>query len=190
MKSRRDFVLAVLGVLLARRAFGNEAVQQKGITVNVEAHGKLIVADVSFDMPANADEFWAVLTDYDHMSDFLPNLAYSKKLDDSAETFQVAQRGKAFLGPFAISFAYIQEVTLTPYKEIRFHLISGTFKQLDGVVQLFEIGGGTRVIYHGVSIPTFPLPSAIIVVMTEQTIRDQFESMKEEILQRKHNRPR
>jgi ribosome-associated toxin RatA of RatAB toxin-antitoxin module len=190
MKSRRDFVLAVLGVLLARGAFGNDAVQQKGITVNVEAHGKLIVADVSFDVPASPDEIWAVLTDYDRMAEFLPNLDYSKKLEGNEDTFQVAQRGKVFFGPFAISFAYIQEVALTPYKEIRFHLISGTFKQLDGVVQLFEVGGSTRVIYHGVSIPTFPLPNAIIVVMTEQTIRDQFESMKEEILQRKHNPPR
>ena len=190
MKSRRDFILAIAGALLARRVSGNDTALQEGITVNVEAHGELIVADVDFYVPANPGEIWAVLTDYEHMTDFLPNLYYSKKLEGTADTFQVAQRGKAFLGPIVISFAYIQEVTLTPYKEIRFHLISGTFKQLDGVVRLIEAGGNTHVVYHGASIPTFPLPKAIIVLMTEQTIREQFESMKKEILQRKRNPPR
>jgi ribosome-associated toxin RatA of RatAB toxin-antitoxin module len=189
MKSRRDFILAVSGGLLARRVFGSDPVRQEDITVNVKAHGEAIVADVSFEVPASPAEVWAVLTDYDHMTDFSPNLYYSKKLEGTADTFQVAQRGRVSFGPFAISYACIQEVTLTPYKEIRFRLVSGTFRQLDGVIQLVEEGPGTRLIYHGVSIPTFPLPRAIVVVMTETTIREQFENIKKELLQRKRNPP-
>lgn len=174
--------------MLAGRAFRADSAQQENVAVavKVEARGELIIVAVNFNVPATPAEVWAVLTDYDRMADFLPNLDYSKKLEGTADTFQVEQKGQAFLGPFSFSFNCVQEVTLTPYEEIRSRLISGNFRQLDGQIQLIPSDDGTYIVYHGASIPAFHLPRSIAVTMTERAMGEHFGKMTLEILRRKN----
>jgi carbon monoxide dehydrogenase subunit G len=187
MGSRRKFMLAITTMFVFGQAFGDDSVRHDTVTVEAEAQGDMIVVAASLYVPATPNDAWVVLTDFDHMAYFLPNIEYSQKLYGTAETFQVAQKGKAFFGPFSQSFDLIREVTLSPYREIRSRQISGTFEKLDVVTQLIPSVDGTFIVYRAELIAGVSLPNSIILAMTKKTIRDQFEAVRLEILKRKNS---
>lgn len=162
--------------------------QGKDIAVDVGMQGDVIIVNVSLAVPATPGETWEVLTDYDRMSEFLPNLEFSKKVAGSENKYQVAQKGKAFFGLFTFRFDSVREVTLVPYTEIHSRAISGSFKKSDGYTQLIPSDDGTRIVYHSETLPNVRLPNGITIALTERLMRDQFENMRMEILRRKNGK--
>lgn len=189
MGSRRNFkpvivamfIMIILSFPMARA----DPAQEKSIAIEVRMQGDLIVVDVRLAVPVTPSEAWEVLTDYDRMADFLPNLEFSKKIDGAHDKFQVAQKGKAFFGPFTFSFDSVREITLMPYNEIYSRAISGSFQRSDGFMQLIPGDNGTHIVYHSETLPNVRLPRRITIGLTERLMRDQFENMQAEILRRK-----
>lgn len=185
MGYRRNFMLAIVALAMLFSNAHADPVQERSISVVVGMQGDLIIVDVSLAVPATPGEVWEVLTDYDHMADFLPNLELSKKIGSNGNKLQVAQKGKAYFGPFAFSFDSVREVTLVPYTEIHSRAISGSFQISDGFMQLIPSDNSTRIIFHSKTQPYIRLPRGITIGMTERLMRDQFENIRVEILRRK-----
>lgn len=185
MGSRCNVAVAIAVLVASGPVPGETPVQQEGIAVDVETRGDTIVVDASLTVPATPAEAWAVLTDYDHMAEFLPHLDYSRKLGGTEDNFQVDQKGTLTFGPFTFSFDSVREVTLMPYREVRTRLISGNFDRLDGRTQIYPSREGTYIVYHAESVPTVRLPGNIAATITRRATRDQLESMKHEIIRRK-----
>lgn len=155
------------------------------ITVVVKRDGETILVDVSFVVMASVQEAWEVLTDYDHMAQFLPNVQSSAVIERSGNKLKVAQKGRSSRGLLSFALDYVREVELDPYKEIHSHLISGSLKKLDGVTRLTPAGAGTRVVYRSESLPNVWVPPGIGPLFIENEMRKQFEDMRAEILRRK-----
>jgi ribosome-associated toxin RatA of RatAB toxin-antitoxin module len=185
-KSLRHFTFATAAALASGPAFCDDPAQQESIVVDVQTRGDGLVIVAGFSVQATPSEVWKVLTDYDRMSDFLPNLNYSKRLDGPDDKFQVEQKGKVFWGPFSFSYDFVREVVQTPPQEIQSRLISGNFRQLDGETRLIPFGEGTYIAYWGEATPVVPLPQGLSAAITKRAIREQFEYMKREILRRKN----
>lgn len=146
----------------------------------------MIVVDVGFSVAATPQEAWAVLTDFDRMASFVSNLASSKVLSRNGNVLQIEQKGKAARGVLSFDFESVREITLTPPRAIHTHLISGNMKKFDGVTLISPENGGTRVTYHGESVPTVWVPPVVGTGFIASEVREQFQEMRAEILRRKN----
>jgi carbon monoxide dehydrogenase subunit G len=173
------FCLALHANAYAERENGND------IAISAQKSGDSVVVSVDFTVQASAEQVWNVLTDFDHIAQFVSNVRSSKIVSASDGKFQVLQAGRAERGPLSFAFDSIQEFELKPFGEIRSRLISGSMKKLDGVTQLIPHGAETNIIYHGVSIPNVWVPPLIGTQFIEAELRSQYREMRDEIMRRK-----
>jgi len=159
------------------------------MAIDVHMQGDMVIVDGIATVAATSSETWAVLTDYDHMAEFLPNLESSKKIEDNGNgngnEFQIAQKGKLRFGPFSLSFSSLRKIILDPDTKIVSSAISGNFRKLDSITQLSGTAGGTRIDYHVEAIPDIALPDVIAVSMARKSVREFFDGVKAEIERRK-----
>ena len=91
---------------------------------------------------ASFDSLWGVLTDYDHLNLFIPNLLTSKKIYKNNNNIHLKQIGaQDFLG-----MKFSAEVILDLYEEkedglINFNLIKGDFRRFEGSWKIKKIKG-------------------------------------------------
>ena len=82
---------------------------------------------------ASLDSLWNVLTDYDRLNLYIPNLLSSKKIYQKNNNVHLKQVGaQDFLG-----MKFSAEVTLDLFEDrelglLRFHLIKGDFRKFEG----------------------------------------------------------
>jgi ribosome-associated toxin RatA of RatAB toxin-antitoxin module len=177
------------GVLLLAGGLAGHAIAAEGnadIEVSAKKVASTVVIDVSMLVSATQREAWDVLTDYDKMPAFLPNLETSKIISRSPTRLQVAQKGGVTHGPISITFDVIRDVALKPYSEIVSHVVSGNLMQVDGTTKIAAEGEATRITFHSVSIPNVWVPPGIGPSMIESETRDQFADMRAEIMRRKN----
>jgi uncharacterized membrane protein len=155
------------------------------IKVNVQKSGDSVIIDLTVTIPATPQETWAVLTDFDHMPQFLGSLQSSKILEKNGDKWKVAQKGQSSHGGFSFSFETVREVELTPFETIHSHLISGTMTKQEGLTQLLPVGAATRIVYHSESIANIWVPPLLGTSIVEGDVRKQFQEMEAEILKRK-----
>ncbi|SEL47581.1 Carbon monoxide dehydrogenase subunit G [Nitrosovibrio tenuis] len=181
---KTSFLLLMWSVLFMTAALADPR-QDKDIDVKVHIAGESVIVDVTFAVPATRQEVWVVLTDFEHMADFVSNLKESKVVSTSGNTLKIFQRGTATYGPISFPFESTREIRLIPFEKIRSHMISGNMRMMDGTTQLIDEGGQTRIIYHTDTIQERWIPPIIGKVFIEHEIRKQFHEMRNEIIKRK-----
>lgn len=158
---------------------------ESGIVVRAEKNGETIIIDAEMNVRAPVAAVWDVLTDYDHMAQFVANVNASKITDRNGNTLTVAQKSSTAFGLLKFSFDNVREVELVPNREIRSKLISGDMKDSAFTTRLVSDGGGiTRVLNHGVFIPTMWVPPVIGTAFLESETRRQFAELRSEIMRR------
>ena len=177
------FLLLLLYSLMAA-AFADPQ-PAEDIEVEVQIVGEDVIVDLSLVVPATRQQVWAVLTDFEHMADFVSNLKESKVISVSGDTLNIFQRGSAKYGPLNFSFESTREMRLTPFDEIRSHFIKGNMRKMEGTTRLVDEGAQTRIIYHTDSIPGVWIPPIVGKVFIEHETREQFREMRDEIIKRK-----
>ena len=94
---------------------------------------------------ASFDSLWNVLTDYDRLNQYIPNLLSSKKIFQKNNNFHLKQVGaQDFLG-----MKFSAEVTIDLFEEkelgiIKFNLIKGDFRRFEGSWRIKKIGDSTK----------------------------------------------
>ena len=126
-----------------------------------------------------------MLTDFEHMADFISNLKESKVVSISGDTLKIFQHGSAMYGPISFPFESTREIRLIPFDKIRSHMISGNMRKMEGTTQLIDEGGQTRIIYHTDTIQEVWIPPIVGKIFIEHEIREQFKEMRNEIIKRK-----
>jgi len=79
----------------------------------------------------------------------------------------------------------VTEIRLTPFENMRSHLISGNMKKNDATTRLAPEAGGTRIVYHLESIPDAWIPPIIGRPLVEFETRARFRQLLDEMLRRK-----
>lgn len=178
--------LALAMFLLARLAVASEndpAVRRND--VRVERSGDSFTVDVVMHAPVVPALAWAVLTDFERMAEFVPNLTHSQILARSEGTLRVRQKGIARYGPFSSNFDSTREIQLMPPREIRAHGIGGNIKRMDSRMRLEPEGDGTRLDYHAEVLPDFWLPPLLGPSFVQHETAEQFSAMINEMLRRR-----
>lgn len=159
--------------------------QRQDIDIKVDFVGDEVHVDASLFIAASRDEVWAVITDYDHATEFITDLHFSHVVSRSGDTLQVMQKGKMRVGPFTFPVETLREIQLTPFIEMRSRLISGNMKKLVTTTRLAAEGNGTRIFNHAASVPDFWVPPLIGKLFIRRETRDKFEQLRNEIVRRK-----
>ena len=147
--------------------------------------GEQVLVDVSFHVPVTPQETWAVITDYDHATEFISKLEKSVILSRTEQTLLVSQKGTMGFGPFSVPIEMVTEVRLTPYEKIQGRMVSGNIKKNETTTRLIADASGTRVVYHQESIPDVWIPPLIGRALVEFETRARFRQLVDEILRRK-----
>jgi hypothetical protein len=154
------------------------------IVVHVQKHGQDIAVDVDCPVDAPRAVVWAVLTDYDHMAQFISNLDYSRVEARAHNLLRVHQKGKASRGPLSIAFDNVREVELEPFREIRSQLVSGEMKSASFVTRIETVDGRVHILNHGRYTPNIWVPPLIGPALIEAETQKQYGEIRYEILRR------
>jgi carbon monoxide dehydrogenase subunit G len=153
--------------------------------VQVQRQGGSYTIDLVMHAPVPLAVAWAVLTDFDHMAEFIPNLSHSQVLQRADNVLRISQKGQARWGPFSMDFESVREVTLLPQREIRSRGLAGTVKRVDSTMTLVPDGEGTRLHYHNEVEPGTWLPPVLGPARVREETAAQFNAILQEMARRR-----
>jgi carbon monoxide dehydrogenase subunit G len=174
-----------LALLLAAPPGSHAAPADDDIQVKVERHGESVTVHAQLSVPVDVRQAFAVLTDYDHMKQFLPDLDESRILSRTRDGLLVRQAGKVRFGWFAVPFEYVRRVELTPDTRLVSHIVSGSVKKGDVTTTLTTSNGRTLITYDSEAAMGVWLPFGIGNGAIAAHLRLDLDSMRAEMLRRR-----
>jgi len=152
--------------------------------IDLHQIGRTFVIDATLRAPVTPTVAWDVLTDFEHMDAFVPNLANSRIVSREGNRLTILQHGIARFGPLAIRFESERVVTLAPPSTIRSTQVRGSMEKLDSITTFVPDGTGTRLAYHVEAIPGALFPDYIARQFLRHEIAEQFDAIVREMVRR------
>ena len=117
-------------------------------------------------VPCSVEQVWQVLTDYDALADFIPNLTLSRCLDKSERGIRLEQIGsQCFLNIQFCARVVLNMVEQFPHR-LDFQMVEGDFRNFEGAwsldIEETEYGPITRLCYEVTVLPPRAIPAALI----------------------------
>lgn len=152
-------------------------------SVRINNQDGTLVLDISYRVPVPPRDAWAVLTDFENMPAFIPNLESSKVLQRTEKTIQIEQKGSLSLGVLPVHYESRRQIEVVPYQTIRSHTLSGNTR-LDSIMVLTPAGNGTLLSYHATAVPDLPVPNSLVGSYLTDMLETQFKAMGQEMVRR------
>ena len=137
-------------------------------------------------LPLESETVWSVLTDYDHLTDFIPNLVSSKVLSRDDTVVVLEQQG-------AQRFAGLR-FTATVTLELRerradgmldFRMVSGDFRRFEGAwILCADPKGGVRLRYEVMIQARRGMPIGLIEQRLKEDLSANLRAVAQEAMQR------
>lgn len=160
------------------------AAAEEKLTVQTSRQGDIREILVEFVVAAPRQRVWEVMTDFDRMADFLPNLKESRVVSRQGNRLQVKQSGVARYGWFRFNFSSVRDVELTPFTAISMQGREDHVKQFSSHSQLSEQDGQTRISYRAIWEPNGFLASFVGDETVREQVTMQFGALEKEMLRR------
>ena len=147
-----------------------DAIKRQAIEQTMERlpHGARRLA-VQLRTPIKEAVLWEVLTDYDHLSDFIPNLASSTVVARKEKRVQLNQVGsQQLLGLRFSAQVHLELVEDRAKGQLKFHMIKGDFRRFEGNWIMRDLDRGTSLLYELTVQGCVGMPVGLI----EQRLRD------------------
>ncbi len=117
------------------------------VKLDMAAEGRLRALTACVTIPRPPEEVWAVLTDYEQLATFIPNLAKSCPLPDDQGRKLLEQIGTQNVLFLNFSARVVLEMQEEFPREIRFCMVEGDFQEFEGCWQLAATAEGTELTY-------------------------------------------
>jgi hypothetical protein len=132
---------------------------------------------------ATAGLIWQVLTDFDHLSDFVPDMRVSRVISAPGEPLRVEQMGEARALFFRRRVEVVFAVELDPLRSVTFRAVHGNLRRMAGH---WRLSGreGCRIEYRARSTPVFWIPPLIGPALMRAQVQEQFDGVLSEIARR------
>jgi hypothetical protein len=180
-----SLALGALGLCTAVHARDSAAQGNDDINVSVTRKGDVVRVHADFVVPVGAPQAFAVLTDYDHMRDFLPDVVESKIIQRSPSRLVVSQSARMKLGFISVPIETVRQVDLEPPGKLVSHALSGTVSKAEVTTTLVESQGKTLVTYESEAALSTWLPAGLGASIIGTHIREQLTHMRAEMLRRR-----
>jgi carbon monoxide dehydrogenase subunit G len=180
-----SLALGAIGLSTAALARDSAAQGSDDIKVSVTRKGDVVRVRADFVVAVGAPQAFAVLTDYDHMRDFLPDVVESKVIQRSPSRLVVSQSARMKVGFISVPFETVRQVDLEPPSKLVSHALSGTVSKAEVTTTLVEAQGTTLVTYESEAALNTWLPAGIGTSIIGTHIREQLTHMRAEMLRRR-----
>ncbi|GGC10175.1 hypothetical protein GCM10011572_34650 [Pseudoduganella buxea] len=143
---------------------------------------QMFEVDATGTVQASLPTVWRILTGYDRMEEFVPDLVSCRVLSRNGNEVIIEQFGTARFLFMSRSIHLIVRATEQPMSSIDIDLISGDMKHYESRWELVPVPetGGTKVLYTGRMMPNFYVPG----ILGTNIIRGDIERMMGAVLAR------
>lgn len=156
-------VLSVSGSALAAAQPGAPKFELNVERVDGAEGDKVYQVTSSGTVEAAPAAVWRILTDYNHLADYLPNLTSTRVVSRNGDRAIVEQLGTARFLFFSRTIRLLVQVNERAPDRIDIGLIEGDMKVYRASWELSPLAGatGTRVVYTATIVPKFDVPGIV-----------------------------
>ncbi len=112
------------------------------------------------------EQIWQVLTDYDHLADFIPNLTQSQRISHPEGGIRIVQVGTQCFINVKFCARVVLDMIETFPRELHFSMVEGDFRQFEGRWLLEPVASGsssgTQLSYDLLVLPPRAMPAGLI----------------------------
>jgi hypothetical protein len=160
------------------------------VDVQATREGDVLLIEASAEFEGTVAQTWQVLTDYDNLAKFIPNLSLSRVTARSADAITVEQKGEARLLVFSIPIEVRLAITESPHTKVSSRAVAGNFREMSGVYVVDAQGARIRLRYSGRMVPDFFVPPLVGTWVLRNNVETTFSALVDEILRRQGAAPR
>ena len=177
----RTLPVAILA--LAAQGLSCSAPAQE-ISIHTARDGDFVTVSASAVMQVHLGVAWAVLSDYDHLAKFIPDLEISRVLSRDGNRVRVEQKGDVGFFFYRQPVNVVLDVLEEPPTRITARGVEGNVRQLETRYELEPLTSGVKLEYVGRFEPDFSIPPLIGMPILGKVFARRFRSMVEEIRRR------
>jgi len=152
-------------------------------SVQVESKAAVLYVQAEIDTMADNETAWEVLTDYNHWSEFIPDLLVSRVISSPGDPLQLEQRGRIPTMP-NFPVVMILQVEESSLKLIRFYRTAGNVLSFAGEWLIEGKSRQVRLVYRAVVTPGFPMPPQVSMDIFRNDAKVRMEAMAQEMARR------
>lgn len=172
-------------LVLVLLAIGTGAAAQSPIrSIDIAEKDDGYVADVVMFAPVPTAIAWDVLTDFDRMAGWVPNVKESKVLARDGNTLEIEQRGVAKFGVASFPYVSTRKMVLDPQKTVLATQIKGSMKRLQSLMKVSAEGSGTQLNYRLELVPSGLAALALSKDFLKHELTEQFTAIVGEMVRR------
>jgi carbon monoxide dehydrogenase subunit G len=181
---RRSLGPALLLLLAVVAWLPAPAAPRAQAAVSVRRDGSLYHVEAKLRAPVAVAVAWEVLTDFEHMERFVPNVVDSHIIARDGDRLTILQHGVARFGPITVPFESERVVTLVPKTRVTSTQVRGNMRRLDSVTTFKPDGDGTELDYKVDVVPGLAYPAILVERFIADEIAEQFEAIVAEMIRR------
>jgi len=173
--------------LLILTAWVGVAIGAEQVSVEASRQGTAVAIKARATIKAPYALIWQTLTDYDHLSEFIPGMMTSHVIERRGSAAIVEQTGEAGFLFLTYPIEVLVESREEPPAFIGMRVLKGNLKQLDGGYRIEKTGYKDDEFvlrWSGIIERPTSLPLFITVPVMRANISDQFRGMVKEIERR------
>ncbi len=172
-------------LMLAWALFAPVVATAQLVNIETAGQGNLVIMTASAEMQVDPRTVWKVITDYDHLAQFIPDMRSSRVLQRDGDSLLVEQTGTFGFLFFKQAIEVKLSVVESPPLRIVARAVGGNFREMEGIYELESLPAGrVRLSYSGRMVPEFPIPPLIGRIVVRRVLVKQFTAMVNEIIRR------
>jgi carbon monoxide dehydrogenase subunit G len=142
------------------------------------------VANVVMFAPVAPQIAWNVLTDFDNMHKWVPNVRESRIEARDADAVTVEQKGIAKFGLLSFPYTSVRRMQLDPQNTIQSTQVAGSMRRLVSLMKISADGAGTRLEYKIEIEPAGIAANVMSKDFLQHEITEQFTAIVGEMVKR------
>ena len=154
------------------------------VSIRTSRDGEFVTVSASAVMKVDPHVAWAVLSDYDHLARFIPDMKSSRVVSRDGNKVRVEQKGDVGFFFYKEPVNVLLEVHEEPPRRITAKSIDGNVRELETRYELQASASGVKLDYAGRFVPSFAIPPLIGMPLVNRLIERRFRAMVNEIERR------
>jgi len=177
--------LAKTAILAASLVAGGAFAQSPVKSIDVVQNDNGYVATLVMSAAAPQAVAWAVLTDFDNMQGWVPNVKSSRITGREGDnTLTVEQKGTAKFGLLSFPYTSVRRMQLDPQRTIQATQVTGSMRRLVSLMKLSADGAGTRLEYRLELEPSGLASTVMSKEFLQHELTEQFTAIVNEMVRR------
>lgn len=180
------FAAVALALFAGAGAFAQEKAQDKSPvrSFDIVQNDDGYVANVVMFAPVAPAVAWNVLTDFENMQKWVPNVRESKVAARDGNTVTVEQKGVARFGLLSFPYESARRMQLDPQTSIQSTQVSGSMRRLVSLMKVSPEGAGTRLDYKLEIEPAGIAATVMSKKFLQHEVTEQFTAIVGEMVKR------